>query len=178
MTRPCLRVTLHASSAHAGYTRDVNADLGNHVSAAASVASDVPIAASRVNYQGTDGAVSPGSPSPSTLWYFANGNTSHGYSEYLAIQNPNPGPVQVRVQLLPTHRRAFTVVRTMAATSRITLKLNHFVTDAVGVIVRSNGPVVVNRPTKDSSRHRQQEWSDHTAHHVVLRGRTAGPIGP
>lgn len=133
---------------HTRYTRDVNADLGNHVSAAASVASDVPIAASRVNYQGTDGAVSPGSPSPSTLWYFANGNTSHGYSEYLAIQNPNPGPVQVRVQLLPTHRRAFTVVRTMAATSRITLKLNHFVTDAVGVIVRSNGPVVVNRTTK------------------------------
>jgi len=133
-------------NAHSRFTEDVNADLGFHVSAGAVVAADVPIVAERVVYHGSDGAVVPGAISPSTTWYFANGNTSHGYREFLAIENPNRGQVQVAVAFFSTHHRAFTIYRTMAPTSRTTVKVNSFVhKDAVGVRISSNGPVVVNR---------------------------------
>src|SRR5205085_12293486 len=81
-----------------------------------------------------------------TSWYFANGNTSGGYRVYVAVQNPNSGPVQVAVRFMPTHGRAFTVYRNMPATSRTTFKVNSYVPhDAVGMTVTANGPVVANR---------------------------------
>ncbi|GAC1467369.1 MAG: hypothetical protein NVS2B16_17260 [Chloroflexota bacterium] len=133
-------------SAHSRATEDVNADLGPHVSAGAVVAADVPIVAERLVYHGSDGAVVPGALAPSTTWYFANGNTSHGYREYLAIENPNTGGVRVGITFFPAHSRAFTIDRTMAPTSRTTVKVKSFVPrDAVGVRVTSNGPIVVNR---------------------------------
>jgi 5-hydroxyisourate hydrolase-like protein (transthyretin family) len=131
--------------AHSRYTENVNGDIGTHVSASAAVDSDVPIIAERASLHGTDGSIVPGVKSPATVWYFANGNTSRKYREYIAVQNPNSGPVQVAFHLLPTHHRAITVYRTMPATSRVTIKVNSYVRDAVGVIVRSNGPVVANR---------------------------------
>ena len=85
---------------------------------------------------------------PSTIWYFANGNTSGQYREYLALQNPNNGPVQAVIHLFPTHHRAMTLYRTLPATSRITVKVNNFVRDAVGVTITSNGPIVANRTVK------------------------------
>lgn len=131
---------------HTRYTEDVNADLGIHVSAAAAIAADVPIAAERIVYHGTSGAVDPGVQSPSTIWYFANGNTGKGYREYVAVQNPNSTPLQVAAYLLPTHHRAMTVYRTMPPTSRTTFYVNSFIRqDAVGVTIRANGPVVANR---------------------------------
>lgn len=127
-------------------TEDVNADLGAHVSAAAAIASDVPIGAERLVYHGVDGAIVPGTRSPSTIWYFANGNTSHSYREYVAIQNPSSSTIRVAVHFLPTHHRAFTIQRTMGPASRTTVKVNSYVhKDAVGVIVTSNTPVIANR---------------------------------
>jgi len=132
--------------AHSRLTEDVNADLGTHVSAGAVVSADVPIAAERLVRHGTDFTGGPGSTSPSTIWYFANGNTDHHYREFLAIENPNSGPVQVAVHFLPTHHRAFTIYRNIPATSRTTVKVNTYVhNDAVGATVTSNSPVVVNR---------------------------------
>ncbi|GAC1470722.1 MAG: hypothetical protein PVSMB7_21780 [Chloroflexota bacterium] len=132
--------------AHTRFTEDVNADLGVHVSAGASVSADVPLVAERIVFHGSDMSGGPAATRPSSVWYFANGNTGHHYREFLAIQNPNSGPVRVAIHFLPTHHRAFTVYRTMPATSRTTVKVNTYVRrDAVGVIVTSNGPVVVNR---------------------------------
>jgi len=130
------------------FTESANSDLGVKVSAAASIVSDVPIGADLLRYQGNEGSVIPGSRSPSTIWYFANGNTSGQYSEYLAIQNPNTGPVQAVIRLFPTHHRPITLYRTLAATSRLTVKVNTFVRDAVGVTITSNGPIVANRTVK------------------------------
>ena len=131
--------------AHSRYTENAATDLGVHVSASATVAADVPIVAERFATHGTDGTVVPGVTSPATSWYFANGNTNGKYREYIALQNPNTSPVQVTLHLLPTHHRAFNIVRTMSPTSRLTIKVNKFVRDAVGVVVRSNGPIVANR---------------------------------
>jgi 5-hydroxyisourate hydrolase-like protein (transthyretin family) len=154
-------------NAHTRSTEDVNADLGIHVSAAAEVAADVPIVASRQVYHGTDTAIAPGATTPSATWYFANGNTGKGYREYIAIQNPNSTPVQVAVHFLPAHHRAFTVNKIMPATSRTTFKVNSYVRkDAVGVTVTANGPVVANRTifvhhgmtSKIGAAHPMQRW--------------------
>ncbi|MBV9281583.1 MAG: hypothetical protein JOZ41_16000, partial [Chloroflexi bacterium] len=55
------------------------------------------------------------------------------------------GPVQIAVHFLPTHRRAFTIYRTMPPTSRTTIRVGAYVRDAVGVTITANGPVVANR---------------------------------
>jgi hypothetical protein len=131
---------------HTRMTEDVNADVGVHVSAGAAVAADVPIVAERVVYHGSDGSVVPGVSAPSKVWYFANGNTSHHYREYVAVQNPNSQPIQIQVHFLPTHHAQFTITRTMPATSRTTIKVSTYVPkDAVGVIVTSSAPIVANR---------------------------------
>jgi hypothetical protein len=130
------------------FTESANTDLGSKVSAAASVAADVPIGADLIKYQGSAASVIPGSRGPSTIWYFANGNTSGQYREYLALQNPNNGPVQAAIHLFPTHHAPMTLYRTLPATSRLTIKVNTFVRDAVGVTITSNGPIVANRTMK------------------------------
>jgi hypothetical protein len=134
--------------AHRRYTRDVNADLGPKVSAAATVSSDVAIAADRLVRQAHDGAIVPGTHSPAKVWYFADGNTSGAYRMYLAAQNPNTFPVRVSFRILPTHHAPFTVVRTMAPTSRVTLNVKKYVKDAVGAVVSAPSPIVVNRTIK------------------------------
>jgi len=123
----------------------VNSDLGSHVSAAAVIATDVPISAERMVLHGTDGAIDPGATSPSKIWYFSNGNTTHGYREFIAIQNPTNAQVQVVVHFQPTHSRPLTTTRTMRPQSRTTVKVSSYVHDAVGVVVTANGPVVANR---------------------------------
>lgn len=126
-------------------TEDVNADLGARVSAAAVVAADVPVVAERfvTHYSSLTGGA--GVTSPARTWYFANGNTSGRYREYIAIQNPNTTVTRVAIHLLPTHRRAMTVYRTLRPTSRTTIKVNAYVRDAVGVRVSADAPVVANR---------------------------------
>lgn len=133
-------------NAHSRATENVNADLGSHVSAGAVVTADVPIAVERLVRHNTDFTGGPGAAKLSTSWFFANGNTSHNYREYVAIENPNSGPVQVRVRFFPTHSHAFTIYRQVGATSRTTVNVNSYVHhDAVGIRVTSNGPVVANR---------------------------------
>jgi hypothetical protein len=131
-------------AAHSRRTEDVNADLGFHVSASASLSADVSVVAERYVYHNGSLAGGPGVQSPSMVWYFANGNSSGKYREYIAIQNPNTTPAQVTVRFLPTHRAPFSVMRTLSPTSRYTLKVNSYVHDAVGIVVRSNAPVVAN----------------------------------
>lgn len=131
--------------AHSRLTHDVNADLGGGVNAAAVISTDVPISAERMVVHANEGSLDPGTTTPSKIWYFANGNTSHQYQEYISIQNPTNNPVQVNLQVQPTHSRTFTLHRPMRPQSRITVNLNKFSHDAIGVIVTANGPVVANR---------------------------------
>ncbi|MGH2410871.1 MAG: hypothetical protein ACRDGS_10965 [Chloroflexota bacterium] len=132
--------------AHSRFTEDVNADIGAKVSTAAMISSDVAVAVERDVFHRYDGAVVPGVSSPANSWYFADGNTSHNYREFVAIQNPNSQSIRVAVRFLPTHHRAFTIHRTMPARSRTTVKVSSYVpSDAVGVTVTSRMPIVANR---------------------------------
>jgi hypothetical protein len=132
-------------AAHSRFTENVNNDLGTGVSASAVIATDVPIAAERMMFHQTDGAIDPGTTTPSNVWYFTNGNTTHFYQEYIAIQNPTNSQVQVAMHLYPTHSHPLTITRTMRPQSRTTLNVNQYVHDAVGVVVTASGPIVANR---------------------------------
>jgi hypothetical protein len=131
--------------AHSRVTHNVNNDLGPNVNAAAVIATDVPISAERMAIHGRDGTLDPGASSPSRIWYFANGNTSHQYQEDIAVQNPTNAWVRVTLQVQPTHSHTFYLHRTMHPQSRTTWNLNSVSHDAIGVIVTANGPVVANR---------------------------------
>jgi hypothetical protein len=132
--------------AHSRTTRDVNADLGSHVSAAASVTSDQPIAAERLVRHQTDIAIDGGAPRPSSSWYFAAGNTSHGYREYVSVLNPGSSGQDVAFNFMPAHNRPFTLFKSIGPDSRLTLNVNLYVpNDAVSVQVTSSRPIVAGR---------------------------------
>ncbi len=135
-----------AVNPHSRLTENVNTDLGSKISAAAVVGADAPIEVERVVYHGTDGDVVPAARAPATTWYFASGNTAPHYREYIALQNPGRTAVQVAIRFLPAHNSPFTIYRTVAPTSRLTVKVNTFVPhDAVGAVLSGNGPFVANR---------------------------------
>jgi hypothetical protein len=132
--------------AHTRVTRDVDADLGSRVSAAAVLTATQPVVAERLVRHGTDIAVDSGTPSPGSHWYFAAGNTSHGYREYLAVENPGTRAVQVSFLFMPAHGHPFTLIKSVGASSRLTVKVNLYVpNDAVAVQVSAPRPVAVNR---------------------------------
>jgi hypothetical protein len=131
--------------AHSRMSHSVNGDLGANTTAAASLATDVPIAAERMVMHNSEGSLDPGASAPSKIWYFANGNTSHKYHEQIAVQNPTNSWAQVTLQVQPTHSRKYELHGTMHPQSRMTWNLNRSSHDAIGVIVTANQPVVANR---------------------------------
>jgi hypothetical protein len=131
--------------AHSRLTHDVNGDLGGNVTAAATVAADVPVAAERMVMHGSEGSIDPGAAKPAQSWYFANGNTSHQYREQIAVQNPTNAWAQVTIQVQPTHSKTYRLHGTMRPQSRMSWNLNKSSRDAIGVIVTANHPVVANR---------------------------------
>ncbi len=140
-----LKVSLIAA-AHSRTTRDVNADLGARVSAAAAVTADQPIVAERLMRHHGDVAVDSGAAAPSPTWYFAWGNTSHGYREYLSVENPNKRPTTVAFLFMPAHSRQFTLFKTVGGSSRLTINVGAYVpNDAMSVKVTSSRSIVAGR---------------------------------
>jgi hypothetical protein len=132
--------------AHIRMTRDVNADLGPHISAAAMVSADQPVVAERLVRHQSDIAIDPGASRPETHWYFAAGNTSHGYREYLSAENPSRQAVEVAFDFMPAHNRPFTLFKTVGASSRLTINVNLYVqNDAVSVEVSAPRAIVAAR---------------------------------
>jgi hypothetical protein len=132
--------------AHTRVTRDVNADLGPHVSAAAVVASDLPIAVQRSVRHLTDIGVDDGAPAAARSWFFATGNTAHTYREYLSVLNPGDRAADVGFQFMPGHGRPFTLFKHVSARSRLTVNVNTYVSgDAVSAVVFAPVPIVAAR---------------------------------
>jgi hypothetical protein len=132
--------------AHSRVKRDVNLDLGSHVSAAAELTSDQPVVAERLVHHHTDVAVDSGAAEASRAWYFANGNTSHGYREYIAVQNPASQTVEAAFNFMPAHGRPFTLFKKLGPQSRLTVKVNTYVpNDSVATEVTAPRPIVANR---------------------------------
>jgi len=73
-----------------------------------------------------------GAQSLAHTFYFAEGTTIPGFSEYLTVMNPNPSPIMVDITYyLSNGGSPSTVTRTIGASSRATYSVNS-TTDGVG----------------------------------------------
>lgn len=120
----------------------------------------------------TGGTDKVGAPGPSTTWYFAEGTTLPGFTEFLTFQNPNAAPVTVTLTYQPEGCsipggvvRSFSV----AGYARDTLQVpdpsdprgaRGAVCTGLGSRVTSTLPVVVERPLYFSKQFPMGEVSD------------------
>jgi pro-kumamolisin-like protein len=137
---------------------DANSVLGAGVNNSATVTSDQPILAERFmsfSYLGTiPGATDViGTASPGYIYYFAEGYTGTGFSEYLTLENPDPtNTAYVVVKYLPQNSGNGPVVRvyTVGPHSRYTVNVNSALSgqpfQSVSMIVQSGLPIVAERP--------------------------------
>jgi photosystem II stability/assembly factor-like uncharacterized protein len=134
----------------------VNAEVGFNQSVSAHLHAPNPFVAERpmyFDYQGviTGGHVAVGAASPGLTFYFAEGYTGPGFSEYLTLMNPGSTPASVAVTYyFNGGAPARIVAHQVPAHSRATV----FVDDPaeagsgqeVSVKVTSNQPIVAERP--------------------------------
>ena len=87
-------------------------------------------------------------PNISKTWYFGEGYTGTGFSEFLTLANPNSGAATVQVQYLLDVGSPVVKVYTVAANSRYTVYVNGEVPAGRGVsmVVTANVPIVAERP--------------------------------
>ncbi len=116
----------------------------------ARVTSNRPLAVERAMYFDCGGRkgghTAEGAPELSTDWYFAEGYTGGGFDTWVLVGNPGGEPANVEFTFLPRTGQAFTVARTVLATSRLTLHVDDHLPDAeVAVRVHSDKPVVAER---------------------------------
>ncbi len=145
------------------FTLNVNSVVGEgkEVSTKVTVTSGPGIVAERAMYFAADpalgafvtgGHAKPGSTSPASGWYFAEGYTGPGFVQYLTFQNPSPTASEAVVEFhfnagTPPLVRSFPI----APTSRYTVRVNDVVGPgrevSVKVTVPSGKPeLVVERP--------------------------------
>src|SRR5579875_2513041 len=118
------------------------------------ITSSVPIVAEREDFFSTQidgtGPVAGstavmGSPAAYTSWYVAQGDTSAGRAESLALANPGTGPAQIQVVYYQASGTPIVKTCTLAANTRMTLTLTSEVgaSDVLGTAIYSTQPVVV-----------------------------------
>jgi hypothetical protein len=115
--------------AHCVVSEDVNSDVGSNKIVSAVVKASVPIYAERTitrtnaQKQTLDSDVSPGQPSPQSIWYFAEGYSGVTFQPYLTVLNPFSEPVSMTVTLYPTVGTPVVVPATLVPFGRYTLNL-------------------------------------------------------
>ena len=85
---------------------------------------------------------------PQYLWNLAEGSTDGGMETFVLVQNPNPSPVTVDVNFMTgAGARPGPQDFPIPANSRVTFKVNDFVTDynVSTVVVPTGGPVICER---------------------------------
>jgi lipoprotein-anchoring transpeptidase ErfK/SrfK len=114
--------------------------------------SGLPVVAERAmyfGYNGIDGGhVSTGTSEPSAIWYFAEGYTGGGFSEYILVQNPNDQATNVDFDFMRPDGSVYTQGFQIGANTRMTVSVDGIQgmdnTD-VSVRLRSGLPVVAER---------------------------------
>jgi hypothetical protein len=139
---------------HSRYTVDVARDIGINQDVSLSVHCDnVPIVAERPMYfdyhrYAFDGSNVVGALSPQTQWYFGEGCTRPGYSEWLTIQNPNAVAAECDIKYLAGSGKTNIVHRSIKPRSRDTVNVlaNVGSNQDVSTVLTSNVPVIAERP--------------------------------
>lgn len=88
-------------------------------------------------------------PPPPSEWYFAEGNTSSGYEEYLTLANPGPVTANVTVTYVLSDANPVTKTYQVGPSARVSEYVNSEVGAGHGVsmVVNSDQPVIVERQT-------------------------------
>jgi hypothetical protein len=116
------------------------------------VTSDLPVVAERAMYFGYNdidgGHVSTGSPRPAEEWYFAEGYTGGGFSEYILILNPEAENAVVTFDFMKPDGSVYSQDFPVKANSRATVNVGAvpgMESTDVSVRVTSDLPVVAER---------------------------------
>ncbi|MFH1150342.1 MAG: DUF5719 family protein [Actinomycetota bacterium] len=140
-------------SGHSRSTLSVRDVIGPDRDVSARVSSDKPVVAERpmyFSYEGTldGGSCAIGATSPSTTWYFAEGNTRSGFTEYLCVQNPQDAQASVHVEYMSSGPINYFQDFTVPARSRVTVRVADTVPPGQDVSARlsSDRAVVAERP--------------------------------
>ncbi len=86
----------------------------------------VPIIVERAMYRNNrrEGHGSVGTPSASKTFYLAEGTTGYGFTTYVLVQNPNPGPATVTLSYMTKSGARPQPAMTLPANSRKTVRVN------------------------------------------------------
>ncbi|MBN2027042.1 MAG: hypothetical protein JW854_09835 [Actinobacteria bacterium] len=135
------------------YTISVNQDAGADLEVSAAVSANQPILVERpmyFAYQGSmyGGHIVMGSPYLAQDWYLAEGATFDPFTEYITIQNPNPGDATVAVAYYTPGGVPITRNHTIPADSRYTINagLDSGASSDLSAYLHSNLPILVERP--------------------------------
>lgn len=138
--------------AHARCTIDVNSFVGPNKDVSARIDASKPVVVERpmyFNFRGLDGGSTASAVSaPARKWYFAEGATHPGFTQWLAIMNPSETTARVGITYMfaggATQRQSVDVV----AHSRKTILVNDVVgpNKDVSAVVDSNVAVIAERP--------------------------------
>jgi len=146
---------------HSRTTVSVNQDVGNGKEVSTRLASDVPVAVERPQYQNyhrgfaVDGHDAVGATSPLRSWHFAEGSTRDGFEEWITLQNPGDIPAHVKMTYMLSQtsngKNGGGVVvanKTVPPRSRSTVKVSDDIGDNKdsSANVDSDQPIVAERP--------------------------------
>ena len=112
--------------------------------------SDLPIVAERsmFRFPGNAATANPGVNSPSSSWFFADGNTTQGaspFDSFLLLENPNNSPAMATVNLFH-NGSVVTFTQQLAAQSRQSVFLNQVLSNArFGIQVTATQPIIAER---------------------------------
>ena len=118
------------------------------------ISADAPILAERedsftttLNGTGavTGSSITMGSSNAHTSWYIAQGDTTAGHAETLALANPNASAAQIQVVYYVASGSPIVKTYTLAANTRMTINLSSDVgaNQAVGAAIYATQPIVV-----------------------------------
>jgi virginiamycin B lyase len=116
--------------------------------ASVKVVSTLPVIAERAMYRNhrREGHDSIGTISPAKSWWLAEGSTAWGFTEYVLVQNPNPGPANIGITYLTSSGPQVQPAFTMPANSRRTIRVNDALADRdLSTQVVGDKPVIAER---------------------------------
>lgn len=111
------------------------------------VSSDLPVIAERAMYWDgrREGSDSTGAPAAAQDFFLAEGSTTHGFDEWVLVQNPNNEPVDLDVTWLTYNGPVSRPRVTVGANSRYTIHANAEIQGDISVAVHGSKPIVAER---------------------------------
>lgn len=121
-------------------------DIVPNTDVSALVESDRYLLAERAMYFNGNGDDTKGAISPSTTWYFAEGNTKPGFDTWILMQNPNTVPTTVTLTFYKEDGTTVTQKMLIPHVSRESLMVNLVLPNgAFGTKVEADQPIIAER---------------------------------